>query len=815
MEQERAAVLSPTTESSLVKWINVGGGLLVSLISVYLFVSEISQPVAISLMLLGIGMVARLHNAWLAIGIACVAIVSALFSLFEGISIQQFYVENELLTLDGDDHEVIAIPGSVTVSLVCAALCLIKPDKLPLFSNSHLYKCGLAAIPLIFGASGLIAMALKLPDSYGFAQILSFSLLINIALITIGLCLLAAFTNWQATVQDKIPQWIAGYLAIVLVIISTLFALIMEKKDLRFLTHHAQHTAQQLGNGISSILNTQRKAVERMAARWSHQGDMDKTTWMADANQLLKDFPEFQAIEWMDSDYQIRWLVPYEGNEQALNFRVPADNPAVVHLRRAFSSKTSVITQVIQLKQGGEGFINYTPIFDLTGRFHGYIVAVFRVKALVESITQLPIYKGFYFEIRERNKVIYFSSTVLKPSGFFGKPAAEHTINPNQHSPWVVQAYPSAELVSRSRSLLPTVVLFSGFIFTMMICTSIVLLRRSYLDDRTAEQAISSLKEEVARSNETEKTLKESNTQLELFFDLINQSRDALMVVDPETRDLLYYNTSTYASLGYTEEEFVAALEEGTLIAEKMDRVIKKAMSSRRKLTSNIYQMEVIKKDGGALQVEITTRMVNHHHKKYLIIVAHDVTANKEMEQRLINLATRDSLTGLFNRKHFDNCLEEEWSRAIRQNEPIALMMTDLDRFKKYNDSQGHQQGDICLKDIASILKRSITRSTDLLARYGGGEFAAILPETDLRGAQEIARRIHHNIGDAYISHPLSDVSTYITLSIGLASCTPQPGSSSHELLRQAEAALMQAKKQGRNRTCSHQDEKPPLTLTR
>ncbi|WP_163830979.1 diguanylate cyclase [Spartinivicinus ruber] len=808
-------MLSPTTESSLVRWVNVGGGLLVSLISVYLFVSEISQPIATSLMLLGIGLVARLHNTLLAIGIACLAVIAALFPLIQGVSFQQFYVENELLYSDGTGHEAEAVPGSVIFSLICAALCLIKPEKFSLFSNSNLFKCCLAVIPLVFGTAGLIAVALKLPDSYGFAQIVSFSVLTNIALITVGLCLLLAFTNWQAGAQEKIPQWVAGYLAVVLIIISVFFALVVEKKDLRFLTQHTQHMAQQLGSEISSTLVIQRKAIDRMAARWAHQGSMNKEGWLADANRLLKDFPEFQAIEWMDPDYRIQWLVPYEGNERALNFRVPAENPAVVHLRRAFSNKTSVITQVIQLKQGGEGFINYTPIFDQGGGFHGYIVGVFRVKTLVESLALLPVYKGFYFEIKERNKLIYQSSSVLKPRGFFGQPVAQHTINPNQHSPWIVEAYPTAELVSRSHSLLPAVVLLCGLIFTIMISTTIVLLRRSYLEGRVAEQAISELKKEIERSNETEKVLKESNAQLELFFDLINQSRDALMVVDPETRELLYYNTSTYASLGYTEEEFVAALEEGTLIAEKMDRVIKKALSSRRKLTSNIYQMEVIKKDGGALQVEITTRMVNHHHKKYLIIVAHDVTANKEMEQRLINLATRDSLTGLFNRKHFDNCLEEEWSRAIRQNEPIALMMADLDRFKRYNDSQGHKQGDVCLRDIASILKRSVTRSTDLLARYSGGEFVAIFPETDLRGAQEIARRIHHNIGDAYISHPRSDVSAYITMSVGLASCTPLPGSSRHDLLKKAEAALKQAKEQGRNRTCSHQDEKPPLTLTR
>ena len=473
----------------------------------------------------------------------------------------------------------------------------------------------------------------------------------------------------------------------------------------------------------------------------------------------------------------------------------------------------TVTTQVIKLQQGREGFINYTPIFDKSGGFHGYIVAVFRAKELVESLIKNAVYKGFYFEIRERNKIIYQSSG-LKPSGFFGKPAAIHTINPNVHSPWIVQAYPTAELVARSHSLLPAVVLLCGLAFTVIISTSTVLLRRSYIDGRLAEQSNNSLREELEGRKEAEKILKESNIQLELFFDLINQSRDALMVVEPETRELLYYNTSTYASLGYTEEEFVTALEEGTLIAEKMDRVIKKALSSRRKLTSNIYQMEVIKKDGGALQVEVTTRMINHHHKKYLIIVAHDVTANKEMEQRLINLATRDSQTGLFNRKHFDTCLEDEWSRAVRQNEPIALILADLDKFKSYNSYQGRHQGDVCLKDIAAILKRSITRSTDMLARYEGGEFAAILPETDLRGVQEIARRIHHNVADAYISHPHSDVSAYVTLSIGLASCTPLPGSSNQELLKQAESALKQAKAQGRNRTCSYQDEKPPLSLT-
>lgn len=166
--------------------------------------------------------------------------------------------------------------------------------------------------------------------------------------------------------------------------------------------------------------------------------------------------------------------------------------------------------------------------------------------------------------------------------------------------------------------------------------------------------------------------------------------------------------------------------------------------------------------------------------------------ANAQLEQ----LSLTDALTGLANRRAFDQQYAQAVAIAQRSHVPLTLIMADIDHFKRYNDALGHPTGDACLQQVAALLQRSCHRHTDLAARYGGEEFALLLLDTDLRGAHEVARRIHTALELASIPHPDHPLGR-VTLSLGLAS------TASTDLKGAADAALYRAKAQGRNSTAA------------
>ncbi len=183
---------------------------------------------------------------------------------------------------------------------------------------------------------------------------------------------------------------------------------------------------------------------------------------------------------------------------------------------------------------------------------------------------------------------------------------------------------------------------------------------------------------------------------------------------------------------------------------------------------------------------------------------------NQIVEQQageLERLSYEDSLTELANRRRFDQLLNDYWQLAIREQHPVSLLLCDIDYFKKYNDNYGHQSGDKALVKVANILKTCISRTSDLAARYGGEEFVIILPDTNEKGAETVARRLQQKIREAAITHAYSNISTFLTMSIGMATTTPQRTESSAVLLKHTDEALYEAKARGRNRSIRYLQE--------
>jgi len=169
---------------------------------------------------------------------------------------------------------------------------------------------------------------------------------------------------------------------------------------------------------------------------------------------------------------------------------------------------------------------------------------------------------------------------------------------------------------------------------------------------------------------------------------------------------------------------------------------------------------------------------------------------------RMLNeSAHRDALTGLYNRRMFDEHLRRLWQQATRERVPVALLLIDLDHFKRYNDHDGHQAGDACLAKVANVLPIASRRPMDLVARYGGEEFAVLLYDAQREKVEEICGQLHTALANAGIKHPASPVGPLVTLSIGAACVIPGPERRPEGLVQLADEALYTAKEGGRNRT--------------
>ena len=178
----------------------------------------------------------------------------------------------------------------------------------------------------------------------------------------------------------------------------------------------------------------------------------------------------------------------------------------------------------------------------------------------------------------------------------------------------------------------------------------------------------------------------------------------------------------------------------------------------------------------------------------------------EELNIELQKLADRDGLTGVSNRRAGDAYLSDVWMRLRRQSQPLSLIMLDVDHFKLFNDTYGHQIGDDCLIRVAHTLQSQLQRATDMLVRFGGEEFMLILPDTDNKGAIQVAENARRAVEALGIRHEYSTPRNSVTVSVGYATMVPNARNRADQLIQAADAALYQAKQRGRNQICAGQE---------
>ncbi len=223
-------------------------------------------------------------------------------------------------------------------------------------------------------------------------------------------------------------------------------------------------------------------------------------------------------------------------------------------------------------------------------------------------------------------------------------------------------------------------------------------------------------------------------------------------------------------------------------------------------LISGVFRkerIELLKLLSGQMAISISNALLYEEREEYTRILEEKVkqrTAELEKaNQELSNIAYIDKLTKIANRRQFDYSLAQEWHRHLREKKPLAMILIDIDYFKRYNDHYGHQAGDKCLTKVAQAIAEVPHRATDLVARYGGEEFALILPDTDEDGAVRIAESIKQVVAEKEIPHAKSEVNDHVTLSMGVSSFIPDETIDMQSVISRADEALYMAKEKGRN----------------
>jgi diguanylate cyclase (GGDEF)-like protein/PAS domain S-box-containing protein len=310
------------------------------------------------------------------------------------------------------------------------------------------------------------------------------------------------------------------------------------------------------------------------------------------------------------------------------------------------------------------------------------------------------------------------------------------------------------------------------------------------------------------------------NDQLSKLHQLIGEnSRDAIVLSDLSGHRI-YCSAAAEHIADWRPEELLTREDLEAIHPDDRVRAGEAIQRLRTGSESAMIECRMLNGDGGYTWVEACLRIVEDPSTgpdNYVLSIVRDVSERKRAEQKLIEaysaveaMAITDALTGLPNRRRFDQDLATEWLRGAREQEPLSLLMMDIDKFKAYNDTFGHIRGDGCLKQVAEACMDVICRPGDLVARYGGEEFVVILPNTCSEGALAVANEVLEAVRHRRLPHPGSS-HKIVTVSIGCVTGIPTYGKHATELLDLADQALYTAKSSGRNRVCAFEQNVVPV----
>ena len=321
------------------------------------------------------------------------------------------------------------------------------------------------------------------------------------------------------------------------------------------------------------------------------------------------------------------------------------------------------------------------------------------------------------------------------------------------------------------------------------------------------------------RQKATERRLQ----QIVMLHELVTEnSRDVIILADFEERRS-YVSSAAQRLVGWNPEELMHFKSLDLVRPEDRPRAEAAMRGLRSGMEDVMIECRVRRRNGEYIWVEASLRVVRNPVTGIpsgVLNMVRDISERKTAEHELRNayhaieaLAVTDPLTHLANRRRLDQCLTSEWRRGMRERQPISLLLIDVDHFKMYNDTYGHLRGDGCLKQIAESALDVVTRPGDLVARFGGEEFAVVLPNTPNEGAMEVAAEICASLLQRRLDHKASPIG-YVTISVGCATMVPGLGQHAPMLIQKADDALYAAKRNGRNQVYNAEAMHPAIAVS-
>ncbi|MDR3000073.1 MAG: diguanylate cyclase [Fibromonadaceae bacterium] len=314
-------------------------------------------------------------------------------------------------------------------------------------------------------------------------------------------------------------------------------------------------------------------------------------------------------------------------------------------------------------------------------------------------------------------------------------------------------------------------------------------------------------------SRDLQRSLQDSE---KLYNSIMVASPDGIVITDLAGR-ITKASRAALQIFGYTEAEALGLCVFDLITPEDRKRarteMIQKIRGTYNGETANY---RVTRADGDVFYLEVNAKNIKDlaNNSLGIVMVCRDISKRKQQEEdlaesnrKLAALSATDALTGIANRHRFEEMLDYEYSRHIRLERELAIILMDIDHFKAYNDFYGHVKGDECLRKVAKTLEEGVFRSYDLVARYGGEEFVFILPDTSIKGALLVAERIRQDIVNLAISHEASDTASVVTASFGVVSSYCTAGRKAFDIVEEADKMLYHAKSSGRNQVASDQKE--------
>ena len=489
-------------------------------------------------------------------------------------------------------------------------------------------------------------------------------------------------------------------------------------------------------------------------------------------------------------------VYPVEGAADAVGLRlldVPEQSAAV---ERAIRARKTVVAGPVNLANGAVAFIGRTPIYTTppgkppgSGEYWGLASILISRDDLLRQAGIVDSSRNLQIAIRGKDGLGPFGEVFFGDESIFRcEPVLMAVSLPN--GAWQLAAVPiggwprTAPGSWQLRISYGLLTVLTGILIWLLVSNRY------------------ELRDEIEERRQAEKALRESERKLQTLMG--NLPGMAYRCANDRDWTMGFVSEGSLDLTGYAPSDLIAnrKLAFNELVhpedREPVWREVQRALEAKRE-----FQLEYRIQTAEGREKWVWERGVGVYAGGGQLVALEgfisDMTDRKRLEHELRLLSQQDGLTGIANRRYFDQRFAVEWRRADRTRSPLSIVVCDIDHFKPYNDTYGHQLGDDCLKAVARVLSESLNRPADFVARYGGEEFVVVLPDTSAKGAATVAERVRSKIEALRIPHSGSAIGPYLTVSLGVGTCRPEPSLQPEELVAAADDALYQAKRGGRN----------------